>query len=102
MLTFFGRVSLDVFVVLLHTKTILLMALNHMFKENRRGNQELTIQRDGKHWVQDTEQRRTKHKHNTETIKISNMDTTQNGVEPRCSRRATVPVFYKTPFVLLF
>ena len=62
-------------------------------RHRTKDNQEWTIPRDR----QNTEQRQTKQKHNTETIQISNMDTTKNGVELRCSGRATVPVFYKTP-----
>jgi len=46
--------------------------LNINLKENRRGNQEWTIQRNRKHCIQDTERRqtkqqqKTKQKHNAE------------------------------------
>jgi len=35
-------------------------------RENRKGNQQWTIQRHRQHWEQDTERRQPKEKHNTE------------------------------------
>ena len=53
--------------------------------------------------TQDTERRKTKEKNTTQkTKKISNTDLTKNsGMNPGAPEGYAVPVFYKTPTMLL-
>jgi len=69
--------------------------VNPALRDNRRGNQEWTIQ---KHWVHKTQDEDKQNKQKTQkTKKMSNTDPTVG--EPLCSRR--VSRFYKTLAVLL-
>jgi hypothetical protein len=40
--------------------------MNKSYRENRRGNQEWTIERYRQHWTQNTPRRQTVQKHNTD------------------------------------
>ena len=68
-----------------------LKCITENVRENRKGNQKLTIQRHWQHLAhktQDEDKQNTKTQHNTKTLKkkISNTSPPKNKCEHRCSR----------------
>jgi len=57
------------------------------FRENRRANQEWTIQRHWAHKTQDEDKQYTKTQHTPENKNMSNMDPTKTGDASRFSQR---------------
>jgi len=60
----------------------------HIFRENRRSNQEWTIEKHWQHWAHKKQDEDKQSKNTTQkTKKMSNTDPTKTGGEPRSSRR---------------